>query len=274
MISDILSRSFQLVDRMTPLHVARFLFIYQVFKSEIKHIAFKKNVGKYPEDMDHVNFIRKLLGRLKSTSDQALPQHLTSTLISLHSIDSKMTQDASLFFQKLLKVYKIENTNSERISDFFLSLGLWGLQGDSSRKAFVEVGIEWLNWMTDEDIKELSSESFGNLLYGLGLLKYPGTKLIVERLQLWLTERFNAYTLHPRDLAKACYGFAFLGPRDTDFQFHLMKQTVRRSGFYRPNDVLLLKEAFLKMRMEFSPELEKQLITGDRSLYQKLFTRR
>lgn len=259
---------------MTPLHVSRFLFIYQVFKSEIKHITFKKNVGQYPKDMDHVNFIRKLLERLKSTLDQALPQHLTSALISLHSIDSKMTKDASKLFDKLLEVYKIENTTSERISDFFLCLGLWGLQKDPSRRAFVEVGIEWLNWMTDEDIKELSSESFGNLLYGLGLLKYPGTKLIVERLQSWLTERLNAYTLHSRDLAKACYGFAVLGPHDKDFQFHLMKQTVRRAGFYRPNDVLVLKQAFSRMRMDFSPDFERGLIAGDQSLYQKLFNRR
>eukprot|EP00210_Caulerpa_lentillifera_P000257 g250.t1 len=274
LISDILSRSYQLVDRMTPLHVARFLFIYHAFKAEIKQIQFKTTVKKYPDDMDHIKFIRSLLDRLKSTLDQALSQHLMTSLISLHSIDSRMTEDASILFQKLLEIYKIENSTSEKICDFFLCVGLWGLQDDPLREAFVEAAVKWLTLMTDEEIKELSSESFGNLLYGLGLLQFPGTKLIVQRLQLWLNERFNAFALHPRDLAKAVYGFGQLKAYDKDFQFHLLKQTVRRAGFYRPNDILLIKQTFLKMKMKFNAEFEEKLITGDQSLYESLFNRK
>lgn len=289
LLSDLYSRAFVCVDRMTPAHVSQILFSYEVFRSEVKKIQFKTGSPKvsclssstlsnsfcqFPDQMDHAQFIKRLLRRFDHTLPLAQPRHLLLVLVSLHTIDSSLHHYAKRVLDRLIETTQIESLSLDMVGDVLYAIGLWDTARSKRKTRAVNSLVTRTNGMTDAEITDLNPSTLGKVLYGLGRLRHRGAAAFVDRSRLWFDERFNGYAMQSKDLVRCSYGYAFTGIHDSNLAYLLKKQAIRRAGFFNKWDLSMLTEAFDEMGVYLGEEIERQLLIGDKRILERIYGHR
>lgn len=223
--------------------------------------------------MNHVTFLKKLLKRFTETIESARTKHLLDVVIALYTVDSNLVETADAIFEQLMKKIRIESESIDVICNLAFASALWDSCKEENRSQFVECVKARLECESDADLCSIPAESLGRLLFGLG--KYDGEKVvnITSRLRIWFDSRFNAYSLLPRDVVRVAYGFAFTGAYNEEIHYVLRKQVYRRAGYFQTMDIKILKEVFRKMDLDFTDQLETDLLSGDKFVYHREYGR-
>lgn len=83
-----------------------------------------------------------------------------------------------------------------------------------------------LNTWNHIALYDLSAESFGNLIWSLGTLKYQGAKAVMDKASNWLTERRRVYSMLPRDVAHVVAGFGHMEFYNQNLKYMLERQVI------------------------------------------------
>ena len=226
---------------------------------------------QYPAEMTHELLVRKLLERFKATMHLALPSHLLQTVASLYTIDSGMKEMADQIFERLIESFRVDTSPLHTVAEFLYCLGLWGLKGMKNRSMAVQLLVARIEAATDQEIKELSASAFAKMVYAFGCLELKKSSSVAIRTRIWFDERFNGYAMSPRDLALCAFGYAFSDAFDEDLIYLIKKQALRRSGYYKPADLLILGRGFARMGLVFDDVMEVQLLSGDKRVYERSY---